>query len=112
MADAIVIGGGVMGLAIARELRRRGRSVTLLERATPGKAASWASAGILANTAGRALDAVDALVAASLPVFPLLAAELREESGLDIDYGWQVGQVEYWLREHGFTEQSTPYDEA
>ena len=35
MSDAIVIGGGVMGLGMARELRRRGLSVTLLERAQP-----------------------------------------------------------------------------
>jgi glycine/D-amino acid oxidase-like deaminating enzyme len=32
MADAIVIGGGVMGLAAARALRRRDHAVTLLER--------------------------------------------------------------------------------
>jgi len=30
--------------------------------------------------------------------------------GLDVDYAWQVPQVEYWLRENGFTESSTPYD--
>ena len=39
-----------MGLAAARELRRRGNSVTLLERASPGRAASWASAGIIGAT--------------------------------------------------------------
>src|SRR5438445_10656586 len=50
MSDAIVIGGGVMGLATARDLRRRGHTVTLLERAQPGRAASWASAGIIGAT--------------------------------------------------------------
>lgn len=30
--------------------------------------------------------------------------------GLDVDVAWQVPQVEYWLLEHGFTEDSTPYD--
>lgn len=29
--------------------------------------------------------------------------------GLDIDFEWQVPQVEYWLEEHGFTEDETPY---
>lgn len=29
--------------------------------------------------------------------------------GLDVDYPWQVPQVEYWLRQHGFTETTTPY---
>lgn len=30
--------------------------------------------------------------------------------GLDVDVEWQVPQVEYWLRKHGFTEDRTPYD--
>lgn len=30
--------------------------------------------------------------------------------GLDVDYPWQVPLVEYWLREHGFSETRTPYD--
>lgn len=29
--------------------------------------------------------------------------------GLDVDFAWQVPQVEYWLREHGFSETETPY---
>ncbi|MBN2012325.1 cytidylyltransferase [candidate division KSB1 bacterium] len=35
---------------------------------------------------------------------------LKQWGGLDIDYEWQVGQVEFWLRQHGFTEEKTPYD--
>ena len=27
--------------------------------------------------------------------------------GCDIDYEWQIPQVEFWLRKHGFTENST-----
>lgn len=34
--DVVVIGGGAMGSAVARELARRGRDVTLLERFHPG----------------------------------------------------------------------------
>lgn len=30
-------------------------------------------------------------------------------AGLDVDVVWQIPQVEYWLRENGFTEKSTPY---
>ncbi|MBR4083453.1 MAG: hypothetical protein IKK33_04125 [Lachnospiraceae bacterium] len=29
--------------------------------------------------------------------------------GLDVDVAWQVPQVEYWLVEQGFTENTTPY---
>lgn len=30
--------------------------------------------------------------------------------GSDIDQGWQVAAMEFWLREHGFGETTTPYD--
>ncbi len=35
---------------------------------------------------------------------------IKQWGGLDVDYPWQVPQVEYWLREHGFSETMTPYD--
>ncbi len=35
---------------------------------------------------------------------------IKQWGGLDVDYGWQVPIVEYWLREHGFTEDKTPYE--
>ena len=34
---------------------------------------------------------------------------LKQWGGCDVDYAWQVPSVEYWLREHGFTESKTPY---
>ena len=35
---------------------------------------------------------------------------LKQWGGCDVDYAWQVPSVEYWLREHGFTENKTPYN--
>ncbi len=35
---------------------------------------------------------------------------IKQWGGLDIDYEWQLPQAEFWLRAHGFTETSTPYD--
>lgn len=46
--DVLVLGGGLIGLACARELRRRGPAVTLLERGSTGREASAAAAGMLA----------------------------------------------------------------
>jgi CMP-N-acetylneuraminic acid synthetase len=34
---------------------------------------------------------------------------LKQWGGLDLDYEWQKGQVEFWLRKHGFSETQTPY---
>jgi D-amino-acid dehydrogenase len=41
----VVIGGGVVGLACAHELQRRGADVTVVEKADFGAAASWGNAG-------------------------------------------------------------------
>jgi len=32
---------------------------------------------------------------------------LKQWGGLDVDYEWQIPQIEYWLKEHGYTEDST-----
>jgi hypothetical protein len=37
-------------------------------------------------------------------------APVKQWGGLDVDYEWQVPQVEFWLQAHGFTETTTPYD--
>ncbi len=45
MASTVVIGGGVIGLACAYELRRRGERVTVLDMGEPGAACSAGNAG-------------------------------------------------------------------
>lgn len=35
---------------------------------------------------------------------------LKQSGGLDIDYEWQIPQAEYWLKTHGVTDRSTPYE--
>jgi glycine oxidase len=86
MPEAVVIGGGVMGLGAARELRRRGFQVTLLERAQPGRAASWASAGIIGATTRDEADPNHHLREVSRGLWPGFAATLKAESGVDPEY--------------------------
>ncbi|MBI3129689.1 MAG: FAD-dependent oxidoreductase [Candidatus Tectomicrobia bacterium] len=91
MADVIVAGGGVMGLACARELALAGREVLLLEKGRTGSGATWASAGIVSThgTAGRADRGGEAglrLRRASFPLWPGFARALQEESGLDPEF--------------------------
>jgi len=84
--DVLVVGAGVIGLAIAREAARAGMSVRLFDRGEPGGEASGASAGILAaqleaHEPGPMLPPA----LASRALYPALVAALRNESGLDVD---------------------------
>ncbi|MCC7367444.1 MAG: glycine oxidase ThiO [Chloroflexi bacterium] len=83
MPDAIVIGGGVIGLLSARELRKRGLDVTLVERDQPGRQASWASAGILNASHPRDASPEAALKRRSEALYPSLVADLKEETDID-----------------------------
>ncbi|MCC7112533.1 MAG: FAD-dependent oxidoreductase [Deltaproteobacteria bacterium] len=86
--SAVVIGGGLIGCAVAAELRRRGHEVTLLERAVPGAEASSAAAGILGpqlehEEDGPAVDLGLAGRAATLK----WARTLADEVGVDVELG-------------------------
>lgn len=86
-SDVIVIGGGVVGASVAYFLAREGLSVTLFERDDLAAHASGAAAGMLApiceSGGGGALFEAGLR---SLELFPALAAELRELSGVDPQY--------------------------
>ena len=87
MPEVVVVGGGVMGLGAARELRRRGfEQVCLIERGQTGRGASWASAGIVGATERDEADPRLELRRVSRDLWPAFAAELRDESGLDPEY--------------------------
>ena len=75
-----------MGLAAARALRQRGYAVTLLERAQPGRGASWASAGIIGAALRDETDPRYALRRLSRDLWPRFADEIQAESGLDPEY--------------------------
>lgn len=82
-----LVGGGAIGLAIAWRLLERGAHVTVYDRGMPERAASWASAGLLAATAGHGGPAgspLDALCRRSLDRWPAFAHALRDASGIDV----------------------------
>ncbi|MDE0331622.1 MAG: FAD-dependent oxidoreductase [Nitrospinae bacterium] len=91
MRDVIIIGGGIMGLLTARELRKTGRNVTIIEKTRPGAGATWASAGIISahGTSGSAdISGIPGLRlrSASYEEWPGLAEAIAEESGTDVEY--------------------------
>ena len=86
-SDVAIIGGGIMGSAVALRLCQRGIGVTVIERGIPGAEASSAAAGILgpqmeAEGPGPLLE----LGLKSRALYPALAAELRELTGIDVGY--------------------------
>ncbi|HZN07421.1 MAG TPA: glycine oxidase ThiO [Pyrinomonadaceae bacterium] len=86
-AAIVVIGGGVIGLSIARALALRGASdICLIERSRPGQEASFAAAGMLAPQAeANARDDFFTLASRSRDMYANFAALLREETGTDIE---------------------------
>jgi len=86
-ADVAVIGGGVIGHAIAWEARRSGRSVAVIDDA-PGSGASWAAAGMLAPVSELHYQEEDLLelMLESSRLWPAFAADLAENSADDAGY--------------------------
>jgi len=85
--DVLVLGGGIIGLACARELAGHGLAVEVLERLAAGAEASTAAAGMLAPLAdlpapGFFFDACrDAR-----NLWSVWAGEIEEESGVAVEY--------------------------
>lgn len=91
-SDIIIIGGGIIGCAIANRLAAEGLNITIIEKGEPGREASWAAAGMLAPhaEAAHSVPSVSSnLMQASHALYPDFVAELEEETGIQI--GYQVG---------------------
>src|SRR6266850_2077950 len=86
-ADVVIIGGGVIGLTIARALALKGmRNAILFERAGVGTEASFAAAGMLAPQAeADRQDDFFRLASESRDLYPAFAAALFEETGVDVE---------------------------
>jgi glycine oxidase len=85
--DAIIIGGGIIGCAIAYRLAQEKLSVVVVERGQPGCEASSAGAGILAPHAeADRPDAFFNLCVKSRALYGPLTDQLRTETGIDVEY--------------------------
>jgi glycine oxidase len=85
--EIVVVGGGIVGCAIAYELSRRGASVTVIDDRAPGMGATQASAGVLApfieaRNDGPLLE----LTARSLELFDEFISRVRSDSQATVAY--------------------------
>jgi glycine oxidase len=83
--DVIVIGGGIIGLSLALELRKTGTSVLLVERGEPGREASYAAGGMLVDCGAETPAALQTLASTSARIYPEFVYEVQVESGLSAD---------------------------
>jgi glycine oxidase len=92
--DVLIIGGGVIGLSLAMELRLRGREVLVLERDRCGQppagpdsgSSSACAAGMLAGNDAENPPALQPLAHLSLGLYPLFLERIAALSGQRVPY--------------------------
>jgi len=125
--DVLIVGGGVIGLAVARGLLGAGASVTVVERDRPGGAASWAAGGMLAPL-GEAPEPGPFMRAGleSLALWPSFAEAVEEQAGvpvhfrntgklvvaLEADGSAGLGDRAAWIGRAGFEAELLDGDDA
>jgi len=109
--DVVVIGGGVIGLTIARALAHRGAGeICLIERASLGHEASFAAAGMLAPQAeANSQDDFFRLACQSRDLYPDFASSLYDETGIDVELD-TTGTLHIALSYHDLVEIEKRYD--
>ena len=85
--DAVIVGGGVIGAAIAFELAGEKLRVVVIDRQQPGREASWAAAGMLSPgpDSAEAVPLVP-LGKESLALYPEFVAGIEEASGRTVEF--------------------------
>src|SRR5205823_9836508 len=125
--DVVVIGGGIVGSAIAWRLAKDGLAVTLLETGAIGREASWAAGGMLTPVhLAEYPPALAGACSASLALYEPLCREILPLSSVDPEYrvtgllllvaddaGDEAARIlEAWKRERGQPVERLTRDEA
>jgi glycine oxidase len=86
--DAVIVGGGVIGLSCAWRASRRGARVAVVERSHPPAGATRVAAGMLAPVGELAFGEPELLkmTVAAAELYPGFVAELEEASGISTGY--------------------------
>ncbi|MGA7920593.1 MAG: FAD-dependent oxidoreductase, partial [Candidatus Acidiferrales bacterium] len=103
--DVIVVGGGLIGAAIAFELASEKLRVVVLDRQEPGREASWAAAGMLSPgpDSPEALPLVP-LAKESFRIYPEFINAMEDASGMVVNYR-REGTFEVFFGAHAEAER-------
>jgi glycine oxidase ThiO len=82
----IIIGGGIIGLSIARELNKLGYEITILEKNLLGRGASWAAGGMLAPQAEGLTGNFLNFAVESREMYKDFVKQLEKETGNEVSY--------------------------
>ena len=111
MNKVLIIGGGVIGLSIARELSKKGiKHITILERGKVGRESSYAAGGMLAPYAETTkFDDFFHFCDESLHLYSNFAEQLFDETGVDIELD-KSGTLLLAFNEHDAAEIRQRYE--
>jgi glycine oxidase len=113
--DVVVVGAGVIGMAVAARAAASGHGVAVVDAREPGREASWAGSGALSLIMPDLAPApMRPLAARSVALWGAFAAEIEERSGVSVEYQRSgllrlvgaskppevVERTVAWLREH------------
>lgn len=85
-SEAIIVGGGIIGLTTAYYLLKAGYRVRIFDQSEIGSEASWAGGGILSPLAPWDYPPViNDLVHESLKEYPIFIEEISTETGMDVE---------------------------
>jgi glycine oxidase len=86
--DAVIVGGGVIGLSCAWRAARRGARIAVVERSRPPAGATRVAAGMLAPVGELAFGEPELLkmTLAAAEIYPSFVADLEQASGISTGY--------------------------
>jgi glycine oxidase len=84
--DVIIAGAGIIGVSLALELRERGATVLVLDRAEPGSEASSVAAGMLAAADPETPELLRPLAMESARMFPAFVHKLESAGNTQVDF--------------------------
>lgn len=84
--DAIIIGGGIIGLSLALELQPHLPAILVLDQGPIGREASFAAAGMLNVSECKGPPQLQALAKESANLYPSFIGRIEAETGLHVDF--------------------------